>query len=88
MKTGLLTRRLPAIAGGAAIVAMGALAVGCSTGTTPSPSTTTTTTTTSAPAPSPTEKNLNPTGGNQFSPTVLAPTPKTAVPGNERNTGP
>jgi hypothetical protein len=38
--------------------------------------------------PSPTEKNLNPTGGNQFSPTVLAPTPKTAVPGNERNTGP
>jgi hypothetical protein len=87
MKTGFFTRRLPAIVGGAAIVAMGALAVGCSSSTTPSPSTTTTTTT-SAPAPSPTEKNLNPTGGNQFSPTVFAPTPKTAVPGNERNTGP
>ena len=86
MKSGLMTRRLPAIAGGAAIIAMGALAVGCSSSEKPS-ETTTTTTTTSAPAPSPTEKNLNPTGGNQFSPSVLAPTPKTAVPGNQRNTG-
>ncbi len=87
MKTGLMARRLPVLAGGAAIIAMGTLAVGCSSSEKPA-ETTTTTTTTSAPAPSPTEKNLNPTGGNQFSPTVLAPTPKTAVPGNERNTGP
>jgi hypothetical protein len=87
MKSGRLARRLPAFAGGAAIVAMGVLAVGCSSSEKPA-ETTTTTTTTSAPAPSPTEKGLNPTGGNQFSPTVLAPTPKTAVPGNQRNTGP
>jgi hypothetical protein len=74
-------RRLALIAGGAAIVAMGALTA-CGGGGNESPSsttTTTTTTTTSAPAPSPTEKSINPTGGNLFTPPVTA-TPAPGVP--------
>jgi hypothetical protein len=89
MKSGRLARRLPVIAGGAAIATMVALTAACGGGEKPSPSsTTTTTTTTSSVAPSPTEKNISPTGGNSFSPTVLAPGAPTARPGNERNTGP
>ncbi|MDT5000120.1 MAG: hypothetical protein QOK12_2225 [Mycobacterium sp.] len=74
-------RRLAVIAGGAAIVAMGTLTA-CGGGGNVSPSsttTTTTTTTTSAPAPSPTEKSINPTGGNLFTPPVTA-TPAPGVP--------
>ncbi len=53
----------------------------------PSTSTTTTTTTTPPPATStapvePTEKSISPTGGNLFTPTVKAPGPQTAAPGN------
>jgi hypothetical protein len=69
------------IAGGAAIVAMGTLTA-CGGGGKETPSsttTTTTTTTTSAPAPSPTEKSINPTGGNLFTPPVTA-TPAPNVP--------
>ncbi len=54
--------------------------VGCGGGESPAPTTTTTTTTTTSP--SPTEKGLNPSGGNKFSPTVMAPGPQTAAPGN------
>ncbi|CDO06877.1 hypothetical protein C1S82_26930 [Mycolicibacterium cosmeticum] len=81
-----------AAAGALAIVAIGGLSAACgnsgkespSTGTT---TTTTTTTTTSAPAsPSetvaPTEKSVNPTGGNLFTPSVLAP-PAPTVPGGQ-----
>ncbi|MCW2557806.1 MAG: hypothetical protein JWP55_1770 [Mycobacterium sp.] len=74
-------RRLALIAGGAAIIAMGTLTA-CGGGGKETPSsttTTTTTTTTSAPAPSPTEKSINPTGGNLFTPPVTA-TPAPAVP--------
>jgi hypothetical protein len=77
-------RRLALIAGGAAIVAMGTLTA-CGGGGKESPSsttTTTTTTTTSAPAssaPSPTEKSIDPTGGNLFTPPVTA-TPAPNVP--------
>jgi hypothetical protein len=73
-------RRLALIAGGAAIIAMGTLtACGGGGKESPSSTTTTTTTTTSAPAPSPTEKSINPTGGNLFTPPVVAP-PAPAVP--------
>lgn len=60
-----------------ALVAMTSAAlVGCSGGEKTEPTTTTTT------SPSPTEKGLDPTGGNKFSPTVKAPPPQTAAPGN------
>lgn len=84
MKSGLV-RRLPVIAGGAAIIAMTALTAACGGSESPSPSSTTTTTTTSV---SPTEKNITPGGANSFSPTVKAPAAPTALPGNDRNTGP
>src|SRR5436190_16774320 len=58
--------------------------------TTQSPTTTTTTTQSPAPGatpPAPTEKSINPTGGNKFTPTVRAPMAPTAIPGNRENTG-
>ncbi len=58
----------------------GAILAGCSSEKgTEEPTTTTTTTTTS---PSPTEKAIDPTGGNKFTPDVKAPGPQTAAPGN------
>src|SRR5689334_15248078 len=63
-------------AAGAALIAVGGLATACGTSNqAPSTSTTTTTTTTSptsAAPPSPTEKGINPTGGNLFTPGVTA----------------
>jgi hypothetical protein len=83
-------RRL-AVAGGAVLLAMGALTTGCGTSGNQTPTTTSTTTTTTAttttPAPasstpeSPTEKSINPTGGNLFTPPVLAPPAATVTPG-------
>jgi len=35
------------------------------------------------PAPPPTEKSINPTGGNLFTPPVTAPGPPTSAPGNQ-----
>jgi hypothetical protein len=93
MSSNPFTRRLVAGVGVAAIVTMGALA-GCSNKgeQAPSTSTTTTTTTTTATtpasspaAPSPTEKGINPTGGNLFSPQILAPPAPTEPPGVHRN---
>lgn len=80
MTSGLLARRLPVIAGGAAIIAMVGFTAACGSQGSESPSSTTTTTTTTAP--SPTEKGLDPNGGNKFTPTVKAPPPATAVPGD------
>nr|WP_284231441.1 MULTISPECIES: hypothetical protein [unclassified Mycolicibacterium] len=57
---------------------MGALTA-CGGSESPSPSSTTTTTT--APSVTPTEKSLNPTGGNSFSPGVKAPPAPTGMPG-------
>ncbi|MDF3337390.1 hypothetical protein P3H80_08160 [Mycolicibacterium septicum] len=99
MKSGQLTRRLTIIAGGAAVIGMISFTAACGTEekkgpetTTPTTTTTTTTTTTPAtPAPpptvEPTEKSINPTGGNLFTPGVKAPSAPTAIPGNRSNTG-
>ena len=94
MKSGQLTRRLTVIAGGAAVIGMISFTAACGTEEqkgpeTTTPTTTTTTTTTTAPAtpaPSPTgeptEKSINPTGGNLFTPGVKAPPAPTAIPGD------
>jgi hypothetical protein len=73
MSSRRFARRLPAVAGASAIVVMVALTAGCGGGgknqpSTTTPATTTATTTTTPPPPSPTEKNINPTGGNLFTP--------------------
>jgi hypothetical protein len=80
------TRRLPAIAGAAAIIALVGLSAACAKEEEKAPetSTTTTTTTTTTPPPEPTEKapRLDPGGPNPFSPGVTAPAAPTAVPGD------
>ena len=73
-------RRTAGVLGVAAIVAMAALTA-CGGGETESPSSTTTTPSTT-PNVTPTEKGINPTGGNSFSPPVKAPPAPTAIPGN------
>ncbi len=89
--------RLARVAAGAAVlVGVAASIVSCSgngsnaPSTTQSPTTTTTTTqspTPGAPPPAPTEKGINPSGGNLFTPTVHASPAPTAIPGNRENTG-
>jgi hypothetical protein len=79
-------RRLAATAGMGAIIAMGALTA-CGQGEKAPETTTPTTTSTTTPAPSappvaPTEKSINPTGGNLFTPPVKAPPAPTAIPGD------
>jgi hypothetical protein len=69
-----------------AIIAMGTLTA-CGQGEKAPETTTPTTTTTSTTAPSappvaPTEKSINPTGGNLFTPPVKAPPAPTAIPGD------
>lgn len=76
------SRRLAAAAGLIAIIGLGGMTAACGSNSTENPSTTTTTTTTTAPSVTPTEKGLDPNGGNKFSPTVKAPTPATAIPGD------
>jgi len=91
MESQRIVRRVSAVAGGLAIVAMVGLSASCAKQEQKAPetsTTTTTTTTTSAappPAPSPTEKSINPTGGNLFTPPVYAPPAPTAPPGVHRN---
>jgi hypothetical protein len=85
-----MTRRLSAVAGGLAIVAIVGLTASCAKGEQKAPetSTTTTTTTTSSPQaapPAPTEKSIDPRGGNLFTPPVYAPPAPTAIPGTHRN---
>jgi hypothetical protein len=82
MKQGLLTRRVAAGLGIAAVISMGTLTA-CGGGKESPSSTTPTTTssTTSAPPVSSTEKSINPTGGNLFTPPVKAPPAPTGVPG-------
>jgi hypothetical protein len=87
MKSGRLARRLAATAGMGAIIAMGALTA-CGEGekapetTAPTTTTTTSTTAPSAPPVAPTEKSINPTGGNLFTPPIKAPPAPTAIPGD------
>ena len=93
MDSRLLGRRVAAISGLSAIVAMGAITAACAKEEQKAPETTTTTTTTAtttsapapAPEPAPTEKSINPTGGNLFTPPVYAPPAPTAPPGVHRN---
>jgi hypothetical protein len=85
MRSNRLARRIAAAVGGTAIVAMVGLTAACGGGAEKAPETTTTTTTTtpSSTAPvSPTEKSINPTGGNLFTPPVKAPPAPTAPPGD------
>ena len=78
-----LTRRVAAGLGVAAFISMGALTA-CGGSESPSPSSTETTTTT-APSATPTEKSINPTGGNLFTPPIKAPPAPTAIPGTHNN---
>jgi hypothetical protein len=83
-------RRVVAVIGGAAFIAVSVLTAGCANNSNqaPSPTTTTTTTTTSpsSAAPiSPTEKGITPTGANSFGPQVLAPPAPTEPPGVHRH---
>ncbi|MDT7766362.1 MAG: hypothetical protein QOC63_5782 [Mycobacterium sp.] len=85
MQARSVDRRRLAVAGGAVLIAMGAMTTACGTSGNQTPSTTSTTTTTPAPASSaptpPTEKSINPTGGNLFTPPVVAPPAATVTPG-------
>jgi hypothetical protein len=79
MMKGRTTRRIAATVGISAAILAGALTACGSEKETPTPSTETTTTT---PSVSPTEKSINPTGGNLFTPSVKAPPAPTAIPGD------
>ena len=76
MSSRRLARRIALGVGASALVAMGLFTASCGKQGQPAPSTTTTTTTTTTtppppPPPSPTEKSINPTGGNLFTPTPI-----------------
>jgi len=87
---GPTARRVAALVGGAAVVTMVGLTASCAKEEQKAPETSTTTTTTTtttspatpAPPVAPTEKSINPTGGNLFTPPVKAPPPATAIPGD------
>jgi hypothetical protein len=84
MRSHRLARRIAAAVGGTAIVAMVGLTAACGGGEKAPETSTTTTTTPSSTAPlSPTEKSINPTGGNLFTPPVKAPPAPTAIPGDD-----
>jgi hypothetical protein len=81
----MTSRRIPAIAGAAAIIALVGLSAACAKEEQKAPETsTTTTTTTTTPSATPTEKapRLDPNGPNPFSPQIKAPPAPTAVPGD------
>jgi hypothetical protein len=94
MSSGRMARRLVATAGMGAIIAMGVLTACAQEEKAPAPETKTITKTITAPAApppppatpappvAPTEKSINPTGGNLFTPPVKAPPPPTAIPGD------
>lgn len=79
MKSNRLGRRIAAVVGGGAIIAMIGLTAACGTEEEKAPETTTPSSTSEV---TPTEKSINPTGGNLFTPTVKAPPAPTAVPGD------
>jgi hypothetical protein len=81
--TGRIIRLRLIVATGSALIAIGAFASACGNngGQTPSTTTTRTTTSSSAAPPSPTEKGVNPTGGNLFTPGVTAPAAPNVPPG-------
>ena len=82
------TRRPVIIGGAALLIGLGALTTACGNGGNQAPSGTTTPTTTGpvvTTTPSPTEKTINPTNGNLFTPTVRAPAAPTEPPGNHHH---
>ena len=93
MDSHLLGRRVAAIAGLSAIIAMGVLSACAREAPAPEKVTVTKTVTETAappampapPAAVPTEKVIDPTGGNLFTPPVLAPPAPTEPPGVHRN---
>ncbi|MGB8402789.1 MAG: hypothetical protein WCE30_01795 [Mycobacterium sp.] len=72
------------------MIALSTVVTGCGTSG-QGPSTTTTTTTSSSnastPTPTPTEKSVSPTGGNLFTPGVIAPAAPTVPPGQHPGLG-
>jgi hypothetical protein len=89
-----MARRLVATAGMGAILAMGVLSACAKEAPAPEKVTVTETVTATAPPPpatpappppSPVEKSINPTGGNLFTPPVIAPPAPTEPPGVHRN---
>jgi hypothetical protein len=78
-------RRIAAVVGGGAVIAMIGFTAGCSTESEPPEETTTTTTTTTTTPPplSPTEKAPTPDGPGIFTPPVTAPQP-TVDPGRDK----
>jgi len=85
MRSGRMARRLVATAGMGAILAMGVLTA-CGSKEAPAPETVTKTVTeTAAPPAEPTQKVIDPTGGNLFTPPVIAPAAPTEPPGVHRN---
>ena len=94
MSSGRMARRLVATAGMGAILAMGVLTACAKEAPAPEKVTVTETVTATAPPPpatpappppAPTEKSINPTGGNLFTPPVKAPPAPTEPPGVHRN---
>ena len=93
MRSGRMARRLVATAGMGAILAMGVLSACAKEEKAPAPETVTKTVTETAappamPAPppqAPVEKAIDPTGGNLFTPPVIAPPAPTEPPGVHRN---
>jgi hypothetical protein len=94
MRSGRMGRRLVATAGMGAILAMGVLSACAKEAPAPEKVTVTETVTATAPPPpatpappppAPTEKSINPTGGNLFTPPVKAPPAPTEPPGVHRN---
>ena len=93
MDSRLFGRRVAAIAGLSAIIAMGAITACAREAPAPEKVTVTKTVTETAappampapPAAVPTEKAINPNGGNLFTPPVIAPPAPTEPPGVHRN---
>ncbi|MDH6247594.1 hypothetical protein [Mycobacterium sp. OTB74] len=93
MGTHRLLHRFAIAAGGTAVIAMIGLTAGCGGGgkapetptTTTTTTTTTTVTTTTVPEVTPSEKSIDPSGGNLFTPTVIAPAAPTGIPGRHNN---
>ena len=94
MRSGRMGRRLVATVGMGAIIAMGVLSACAKEAPAPEKVTVTETVTATAPPPpatpappppSPVEKSINPTGGNLFTPPVIAPPAPTEPPGVHRN---
>jgi len=63
-------------------VLLAAVMSGCGGGEKEAPSTSVPTPTTTTSPATPTEKNLDPTGGNKFTPSLHAPPAPTAIPGS------